>query len=107
MDDSGLLDVIKLIFPGSTIASHIMTGGCFYKVISAHFLIDAAICQYTMKHTFTVGELGKMRTFMEKVADEKAGFRHTAPIVAVFEWRIEETFKRLAEGGRTPALWVQ
>ena len=33
--------------------------------------------------------------------------RHTAPIVAVFEQRFEETFKRLAEGGRTPALWVQ
>ncbi|KAJ8385110.1 hypothetical protein AAFF_G00192510 [Aldrovandia affinis] len=48
-----------------------------------------------------------MRTFMEKVADGKRGARHTAPIVAVFEQRFEETFKRLAEGGRTPALWVQ
>jgi len=27
--------------------------------------------------------------------------------VAVFEQRFEETFKRLAEKGRTPALWVQ
>ncbi len=44
---------------------------------------------------------------MEKVADEKAGAGHTAPIVAVFERRIEKTFKRLAEGGRTPELWVQ
>ena len=35
------------------------------------------------------------------------GARHTAPIVAEFEQRFEETFKRLADGGRTPALWVQ
>jgi len=35
------------------------------------------------------------------------GVRHTDPVVAVFEQRFEETFKRLAENGRTPALWVQ
>ncbi|KAK5923153.1 hypothetical protein CgunFtcFv8_000149 [Champsocephalus gunnari] len=44
---------------------------------------------------------------MEKVADGKMGARHTDPVVALFEQRFEETFKRLAEGGRTPALWVQ
>ena len=84
-----------------------MNGGYVDKAICAHFLIDTAICQYNMKHTFTVGELGEMRTFMEKVADEKAGARHTAAIVAAFEWRTEETFKRLADGGRMPVLWVQ
>lgn len=35
---------------------------------------------------------------MEKV---KMGARHTAPIVAVFEKRFEETFNRLAKNGRT------
>ena len=44
---------------------------------------------------------------MEKVADRKIGERNTDPVVAVFEERFEETFKCLAEGGRTPALWVQ
>ena len=48
-----------------------------------------------------------MRAFMEKVADRKIGARNTDPVVAVFEERFEETFKWLAEGGRTPALWVQ
>ena len=33
--------------------------------------------------------------------------RHTDPIVALFEQKFKETFKQLAEGGRTPALWVQ
>ena len=48
-----------------------------------------------------------MRTFIENVVEGKIGARHTAPIVEVFEKRFENTFKTLADGGRTPALWVQ
>ena len=103
IDDSGLLELIQL----STTANHILNGGFFDKAIRAHLLIDAAICQHVLKHAFTDEELGEMRTFMEKVADERLGARHTAPIAAVFAQRFEETFRRLAEGGRTPALWVQ
>ena len=47
-----------------------------------------------------------MRTFMEKVSDGTMGARHTDPVVVLFEQRFEENFKRLAEGGRTPKLWV-
>ena len=107
MDDSGLLELIQLIYPGSTTANNILNGGCFDKAIRAHLLIDAAICQYVMKHVFTNEELDQMRSFIEKVANEKMGAKHTAPIVAVFEQKFEEKFKRLAEGGRTSALWVQ
>ena len=60
-----------------------------------------------MKLAFNEEERCDMRAFMEKVADGKMGATHTHSIVAVFEERFEETFKRLAEGGRTPALWVQ
>lgn len=107
MEDSGLLEIIQLIYPGSTTASHILDGGCFDKAIRAHFLIDAAIYQHTMKHAFTEEELVQMRTFMEKVVEGKLGAGYTDPVVALFEQRFEETFKRLAQGGRTPALWVQ
>ena len=31
MDDSGLLELIQLIYPGSTMANHILNGGCFDK----------------------------------------------------------------------------
>lgn len=48
-----------------------------------------------------------MRTLMEIVADGKMGARHTDPVTVVFEQRFEEIFKRLAKGGRTPALRVQ
>lgn len=107
MDDSGLLELIQLIYPGSTTAYHILNGGCFDKAIRAHLLIDAAIFQHVMKNAFTEEELDDMRTFMDEVADGNMGARHTGPIVAVFEQRFQETFKRLEEGGRTPALWVQ
>ena len=57
-----------------------------------------------MKHVFTEEEFGEMRTLMEEVANKKLGTRHTSPIVTVFEERFQETFKKLAKGGRTPAL---
>ncbi|XP_061840899.1 uncharacterized protein [Nerophis lumbriciformis] len=107
MEDSGLLELIQLIYPGSTAASHILDGGCFDKAIRAHLLISAAMYQHIMKHAFTEEELVGMRTFMEMVADGKMGASHTDPVVVLFEQRFEETFKRLAKGGRTPALWVQ
>ena len=47
-----------------------------------------------MKLAFTEEERGDMKTFMEKVADGKMGARHSDPVVAVFEQRFEETFKR-------------
>ena len=96
MEDSGLLDVIHMIYPGCTTANHIMGGGCFDKAIRTHLLIDAAIYQHIMKLSFTEEERGDMKTFMEKVADGKMGARHSDPVVAVFEQRFEETFKRLA-----------
>ena len=63
--------------------------------LRAHLLIDAAIYQHIMKHAFTEQEFGEMRTFIEKVAHGKMGARNTDPVVAVFEQRFEETFKRL------------
>ena len=74
---------------GSTIASHIMDGGCFDKAIRAHLFIDAAIYQHIIKLAFNEEEHCDMRAFMEKVDS----------IVAVFDERFEETFKRLTEGG--------
>ena len=107
IEDYRLLDVIQLIYHGSTTANHIMNGGCFDKAIRAHLLIDAAIYQHIMRLAFNKEERGDMKTFMKTVADGKMGARHSDPVVAVFEQRFEDTFKRLAKGGRTPALWVE
>ncbi|KAK5859111.1 hypothetical protein PBY51_003201 [Eleginops maclovinus] len=39
MEDSGLLELIQLIYPGCTTANHILDGGCFDKAICAHLLM--------------------------------------------------------------------
>jgi len=52
MNDSGLLELIQLIYPGSMTANNILSGGCFDKAIRSPLLIDAAICQYVMKQAF-------------------------------------------------------
>ena len=84
-----------------------MDGGCFDKAIRAYLLIDAVIYQHIMKLAFTEEERGDMKTFMETVVDGKLDARYSDPVVAVFEQRFEETFKWLAKGGRTPALWLE
>ena len=88
MQDSGLLEGIQLIYPGSSTANH-------NKAIRAHLLISAVIYQHIMKLAFTDHEelCGDIRAFMEKVADRKIGTRNTDPVVTVFEERFEETFK--------------
>ena len=68
LEDSGLLELIQLIYLGSTTASHILDGGPFDKAIRAHILIDAAIYQ----HIFTDGTIGA---------------RHTDQVVVLFEQR--------------------
>ena len=64
MQDSGLPEVIQLIYPGSTTAYHSLDRGSFDKAIRAHLAIDAAIYHHIMKLVFTKEELGDMRTFM-------------------------------------------
>lgn len=103
MHDCGLLKLIQLIFPGSTTANEILNGGCFDKAICAHFLRDAAICQYVMKYVFTNEKLDQMRSFIEKACNEKMEDRYTTPIVAVFGQR----FERFVKGGRTLVQYHQ
>ena len=83
MDDSGLLELIQHIYPGSTTAHHILNGGCFDKAIRAHLLIDAALYQHVMKNVFIDEELSEMTSLIEEVADKKMEAQHTAPIVAI------------------------
>ena len=65
MQDSGLQEVIQLIYPGSTTTNHMLDGAWFDKAIRAH-LVDAAIYQQIIKLSLTEEELGDVRIFMEK-----------------------------------------
>ena len=70
MQDSALLDVIQLIYPGDTTANHTMDGGSFDKTIRAHLPHDAIIYQQIIKFAFTDKELDDMRIFIEKLINE-------------------------------------
>ena len=44
--DSGLRDMVQLIYPGEIAADSILNGSSYDKAIRVHFLIVAAIIQY-------------------------------------------------------------
>ena len=46
--DSGLRDIVQLIYPGETAADRILNGSSYDKAIRAHFFIDAAIIQHVV-----------------------------------------------------------
>ena len=63
--DSGLHDIIKLIYEGELAAESILNGKSYNKVIRAHFLIDAAILQHVIPaSTFTYNELSLMKAII-------------------------------------------
>ena len=60
MADSGLAEVIQLVYPGSVVAGHIMAGGCYDKAIRVHFIIDAAIHHHIMRSILSEDELSQV-----------------------------------------------
>ena len=63
--DSGLYDIIKLIYEGELAADNILNSNSFDKAIRAYFLIDAVILQHVIPaSTFTDNELSLMNTII-------------------------------------------
>ena len=63
--DSGLHDIIKLIYEGELAADSILNGNSYDKAIRVHFLIDEAILQYViLESIFTDNELLLMKTII-------------------------------------------
>ena len=59
--DSGLCDILQLIYPGEIAADSILSGSSYGKAIRAHFLIDAATIQHVVTlNMFTDAELSAM-----------------------------------------------
>ena len=60
MSDSGLSEIVQLIYPGSVTAGHVLAWGCYDKAIRVHFLIDAAILQHVMRNILSEDELNEV-----------------------------------------------
>ena len=63
--DSGLHDIIKLIYEGELAADSILNSNSYDKAIRTHFLIDATILQHVIpRSTFTNNELSLIKTII-------------------------------------------
>lgn len=107
MEDSGLHELIRLVYAGSTTAEHIMQGGCYDKAIRSHLLIDAALVEHVMRDEFSSDELLEIKNTIKTVSDEKLGSDYQSPFLTQIIARFNQKFEKLSDGGRTPALWVQ
>ena len=66
--DSGLHDIIKLIYVGELTADSILNGNSYDKTIRTHFLIDATILQHVIPgSTFTNNEVSLIKTIISKM----------------------------------------
>lgn len=107
MADSGLQELIQLVYPGSKTAEHILSGGAYAKAIRFHLLASAGIAKFLSSGLFSEQEYTEMEEFICTAKDKKLGNQTFSPrIVTIFKEKMEERLKSLAKGGRTPALWV-
>ena len=103
MTDSGLEDLIRLIYPGDV--SHIMDGGSYYKALRSHFLVDAALCSYLLEDEITDEDLTDMKAYIAKCSQEKLGINYKSRAVQDLSKVIKDKFKVLTSNSRTAALW--
>ena len=72
--ESGLRDIVQLIYPGELAADSILNGNSYDKAIRAHLLIDAAIIQHFLPPSmFTNEELNAMEMSVNNACDNQKG----------------------------------
>ena len=102
--DSGLHELVQLIYPGPLVADSILNGGSYDKAIRCHFLIDAALVQHAIpSDMFSGEELSQMEATIANMVENKLGSdSQYDPVVKKFQKKIEETFNELKNGGPPP-----
>ena len=105
--DSGLHDIIKLIYEGELAADSILNYNSYDKAIRAHFLSDAAILQYVIPaSTFSDNELSLTKKIILDCSKNHVGIGlKNIPIVERFRSKIKNVLAQLDNAGRTPSLW--
>ena len=74
MADSGLQELIQLVYPGSCTAEHILSGGAYAKSIRFHLLASAGIAKFILRDiVFSEQEFREMEDFIKNAKDEKTG----------------------------------
>ena len=80
MQDSGLQECIRLIYPGPHTAEYIMGGMSFDKAVRGHLLIDAGMIVHIMTKNFSDAELDEARLLIKRTIEEKLGAHQSFPL---------------------------
>ena len=106
--DSGLRNIVQLIYSGNIAVDNIFNGNSYGKAIRAHFLIDAAIIQHiATPNMFTDAELSAMKRSVNNASNNQNGIESSdIPIAEMVQAKTQSVFKQLDNAGRTPALWT-
>lgn len=71
MADSGMQELIQLIYPFSRTAEHILSDGAYAKTIRFHLLASAGITNFVLRDVvFSEQEFKDMEDFIKKAIDE-------------------------------------
>ena len=74
MADSGLRELIQLVYHGSSTSEHILSGGAYAKSIRFHLLAYAGITKFVLKDVvFSEKEFEDMEDFIKNVKTDKTG----------------------------------
>ena len=76
MADTGLQEVIQLVYPGGNVSEHILSGGAYAKALRFHFLMSAAIYKFVMKDAFEEDDLLEMEKHLRLLRERQPGERN-------------------------------
>ena len=79
MADSGLEDLMRLVYPGDV--TYIMYCESYYKALSGHFLIYYSLCCYLFKNVITEEDLVDMACYIAKCSNDKLSINHKNRVV--------------------------
>ena len=104
--DSGLRDIVQLIYPGEIAADSILNRNSYDKAIRAHFLIHVAIIQHVVTPSmFTDAELSAMERSVNNASNNQNGIESSdIPIAEMVQAKIQSVSKQFDNAGRTTAL---
>ena len=95
--DSGLHELVQLIYPGPLVADSILNGGSYDKAIRCHFLIDAALVQHAIPSDMFFGEeLSQMEATIANMVENKLGSdSQYDPVVKKFQKKIKSVTSQI------------
>ena len=95
MSVSGLLDVSVIVYQGSSIVEHRLSGSVYAKAIRTHLLVDVALCVIGLRNVFTKDDLQNIKTFIYEWKIRKLGANDKNSLLDTLDNRINENLSKI------------